>query len=352
MAKPHTAGATSQNDCRIAVIGIGKAGSNTVSRLTDMGVAFAQSISVNTDTAKLKTCKAKHRVLVNGKLVKCLMPLEESQYARALEELRRQIEDLLHGIDIVFITVGLSEEAPAFLAPFVAEIAKRKGAVTVGVVARPSRGRRGRDERVVSILNEMREQCHTVVVIDNNKLTELLPRLLRREARRLADKVIAKMIKGVVETISAPSLDNFDFKTVFCRSGMAIIDLEDDSSKIAEKTVQEAVKTPLIHLDYVQATGNLLNPTGDNRITIEDANRVGEIVTGTIDDDALVIWGARVNPQIEGNLKYRLLMTGVNSTHASYGLGAIAPQLFNLEPSMEPERPLGLKLDLYQMETF
>ncbi len=351
MAKPQAA-AAGQNDCRIAVIGLGKAGASTITRLTDMGVTFVQSIAVNSDSARLKTCKAKHRILMNGKLLKCSIPMEDPQYDRALKQSGAQIEDLLSGIDIAFITASLSEGTTAFLAPFAAEIAKRKGAVIVGVVARSSRGKRSRNERIVGVLTEMRKQCHTVVVIDNNKLTDLLPKLLRGEAYQLADKVIAKMIKGVVETISAPSLDSFDFKTVFCRSGLAVVDLEDDFSKNAEKAVQEAVKTPPIHLDYVEATGSLLNPSGNSRITIESANRVGEIVTGTIDDHALVIWGARVNPQIEGNLKYTLLMTGVNSTQVSYGLGAIAPQLFNLEPCLEPERPLDLKLDLYQMENF
>jgi cell division protein FtsZ len=90
--------------------------------------------------------------------------------------------------------------------------------------------------------------------------------------------------------------------------------------------------------------------TGDNQMTIEEANRVGEIVTEMMDVDALVIWGARVNPQQNGKLKVTLVMTGVNSPHLLSGFGTIAPQLFNMEAYAEPERPLGIELNLYQME--
>jgi cell division GTPase FtsZ len=103
-------------------------------------------------------------------------------------------------------------------------------------------------------------------------------------------------------------------------------------------------------VDYAGATGALIHVTGDNQMTIEEANRVGEIVTEMIDDNALVIWGARVNPEQDGKLKVTLVMTGVNSPDILSGFGTIAPQLFNLEPYAEPEKPLDIKLDLYQLE--
>jgi cell division protein FtsZ len=87
-------------------------------------------------------------------------------------------------------------------------------------------------------------------------------------------------------------------------------------------------------------------------MTIEEANRVGEIVTEMMDSNALVIWGARVNPVQDGKLKVTLVLTGVNSPHILSGFGTIAPNLYNMEPYAEPEKPLGIKLDLYQMENF
>jgi cell division protein FtsZ len=238
----------------------------------------------------------------------------------------------------------------------VAEIARRKGAITVGVVTTPFRIEKGRSGFAATALTEMRRQCDTVVVIDNNKLMQLVPQLPIGEAFRVADQVLAKTIKGIVETISAPSLINLDFadfRTIVRRGGMAIVGVgESDAPNRAEEAVRNALTSPLLDVDYAGATGALIHVTGDNQMTIEEANRVGEIVTEMMDGNAMVIWGARVNPEQDGKLKVTLVMTGVNSPHVLSGFGAIAPQLFNMEPHAEPEKHLDLKLNLYQMESF
>ncbi|MCK4434369.1 hypothetical protein KAU92_02675, partial [Candidatus Bathyarchaeota archaeon] len=201
---------------------------------------------------------------------------------------------------------------------------------------------------------EMRRQCDTVVVIDNNKLMQLVPQLPINEAFRVADQVLANMIKGIVETVSAPSLINLDFadfRTIIRRGGVAVVGVgESDAPNRAEEAVKNALKSPLLDVDYMGATGALIHVSGDNQMTIEEANRVGEIITEMIDDNALVIWGARVNPELNGMLKVTLMMTGVYSPHLLSGFGTIAPQLFNLEPYAEPEKPLDIDLKLYQME--
>jgi cell division protein FtsZ len=205
-------------------------------------------------------------------------------------------------------------------------------------------------------LTEMRRQCDTVVVIDNNKLMQLVPQLPINEAFKVADQVLANMIKGIVETISAPSLINLDFadfKTIVRRGGVAVVGVgESDAPNRAEEAVRNALRSPLLNVDYAGATGALIHVTGDSQMTIEEANRVGEIVTEMMDVNALVIWGARVNPEQNGKLKVTLVMTGVNSPHILSGFGAIAPKLFNLEPYAEPEKPLDIKLGLYQLENF
>ncbi|HVP16490.1 MAG TPA: hypothetical protein VMT42_03905, partial [candidate division Zixibacteria bacterium] len=199
-----------------------------------------------------------------------------------------------------------------------------------------------------------RRRCDTVVVIDNNKLMQLVPQLPISEAFRVADQVLANMIKGIVETISTPSLINLDFadfKTIVSRGGVAVVGVgESDAPNRAEEAVRNALRTPLLDVDYAGATGALVHVTGDNQMTIEEANRVGEIVTEMMDRSAMVIWGARVNPKQNGKLKVTLVMTGVNSPHILSGFGTIAPQLFNLEPYAEPEKPSNLDLGLYQME--
>jgi len=342
--------------CHIAVIGVGGAGNNTVTRLVEMGITGAECVAVNTDALHLSASRAHRKILIGEKLTKGLGVGGDPKRGRAaIEESKKRVEDLLSNVDIAFITAGLGGGTGTGAAPVVAEIARRNGAIAVGVVTTPFRIERGRIEYAANALTEMRRQCDTVVVIDNNKLMQLVPQLPINEAFRVADQVLANMIKGIVETISAPSLINLDFadfKTIVKRGGVAVVGVgESDAPNRAEEAVRNALRSPLLNVDYAGATGALIHVTGDDQMTIEEANRVGEIVTEMMDDNALVIWGARVNPEQDGKLKVTLVMTGVNSPHILSGFGTIAPQLFNLEPYAEPEKPLDIKLNLYQMES-
>jgi cell division protein FtsZ len=343
--------------CHIAVIGVGGAGNNTVTRLMEAGITCAECVAVNTDALHLNTSKANRKILIGEKLTKGLGVGGDPRLGKAaIEESRKRIEDLLAGVDMVFITAGLGGGTGTGAAPVIAEIARRKGVIVVGVVTTPFRIEKGRNEYASNALKEMRRQCDTVVVIDNNKLMHLVPQLPISEAFRVADQVLANMIKGIVETISMPSLINLDlsdFKTIVSRGGMAVVGVgESDAPNRAEEAVRNALSTPLLDVDYAGATGALIHVTGDNQMTIEEANRVGEIVTEMMDCNALVIWGARVNPHQDGKLKVTLVMTGVNSSPMLSGFGKVAPHLFNLEPYTEPEKRLNVKLDLYQMENF
>ncbi len=343
--------------CRILVIGIGGAGNNAVTRLMDMSIDGAECIAMNTDALHLDASRAHKKVLIGEKLTRGLGVGGNPRLGRAaIEESRKRVEDLLADVDIVFITAGLGGGTGTGAAPIIANMARRRGAITVGVVTTPFRIEKGRMEHAAQALTEMRRQCDTVVVIDNNKLMQLVPQLPINEAFRVADQVLANMIKGIVETVSAPSLINLDFadfRTIIRQSGVAVVGVgESDAPNRAEEAVKNALKSPLLDVDYMGATGALIHVSGDNQMTIEEANRVGEIITEMMDDNALVIWGARVNPELNGMLKVTLMMTGVNSPHLLSGFGTIAPQLFNLEPYAEPEKPLDVDLNLYQMENF
>lgn len=337
------------------VVGIGGSGNNTVTHLAETGALGAEYVAINTDAVHLNASKANQKILIGEKLTKGLGVGGDPKLGRAaLEESRQRVEDLLSDANIVFVTAGLGGGTGTGGAPTVAEIARRKGAITVGVVTTPFRIEKGRIEYANAALVEMRKQCDTVVVIDNNKLMHLVPQLPISEAFRMADQVLANMIKGIVETISSPSLINLDFadfRTIVKRGGLAIVGVgESDAPNRAEEAVRNALTSPLLDIDYAGATGALIHVTGDNQMTIEEANRVGEIVTEMMDNNALVIWGARVNPEQSGKLKVTLVMTGLNDLHDPSGLGTIAPQLFNMEQHYEPEKQLNLALNLYQLE--
>ncbi len=343
------------DNCRTLVIGVGGAGCNTVTRLAEMGARGIECVAINTDAVHLRASKVNQKILMGEKLTRGFGLGGDPKLGKAaIEESKVFVEDLLCGVDIVFLTAGLGGGTGTGAAPVVAEMARRKGAIVVGVVTMPFRIEKGRMKYAASALAEMRRQCDTVVVIDNNKLMHLVPQLPLGEAFRVADQVLAKMIKGIVETISAPSLINLDFadfKTIVKRGGMAIVGVgESDAPNRAEEAVRNALRSPLLDVDYAGATGALIHVTGDNQMTIEEANRVGEIVTETMDNDALVIWGARVNPEQDGKLKVTLVMTGVDTPQIPSGFEAITPQLFNMESRSGQEKHLGIELDLYQLE--
>lgn len=344
--------------CCIEVVGVGGAGNNTVTRLMEMGITSTETIAVNTDALHLAVSKASNKLLIGEKLTRGLGVGGDPKLGKAaIEESRKAVEDMLTEADIVFVTAGLGGGTGTGAAPVVAEIARKKGAITVGVVTTPFRIEKGRMKNAVHALTELRRECDTVVVIDNNKLMQLVPQMPINEAFKVADQVLANMIKGIVETISTPSLINLDFadfKTIVKRGGIAVVGIgESDAPNRAEEAVKKALRSPLLDIDYAGATGALIHVTGDNQMTIEEANRVGEIVTEMMHNDALVIWGARVNPQCSGTLRVTLVMTGVNSPNLLSGFGTIAPQLHNLEPyTNESEKPLNIDLNLYQLENF
>lgn len=343
--------------CRILVLGVGGAGNNTISRLMEMSVEGAECVAINTDVQHLNATNAAHKVLIGEKTTRGLGAGGNPEVGRAaIEESKEKLESLLAGTDIAFIATGLGGGTGTGAAPVVAEIARRSGAVVVGVVTMPFRIEKGRVECAIKGLNDMRRKCDTVVVIDNNKLLDFVPQLPLNEAFKVADQVLANMIKGVVETISAPSLINLDFadfKTIVGKGGVAVVGVgESDAPNRAEEAVQNALRNPLLDVDYAGATGALIHVSGDNQMTVEEANRVGEIVTEMMHNNSSVIWGARINPNLEGVLKVTLVMTGVNSPQLLSGFGIMEPQLFDIDPCSEPEEPLPIDLGLDQIEDF
>jgi len=343
--------------CRIMVLGIGGAGSNTISKLVEYGLSEAECVAINTDLRDLNCTKAARKVLIGEGVTRGLSASGNPEIGRAaVEESRPYIENLLENLDVAFIAVGLGGGTGTGAAPIVADIAHRKGAVVVGAVTTPLGTEKSRIGYATRALNEMRRVCDTVVIVDNNRLTELVPKLPMTEVFKVANQVLADMIKGIVETLAAPSLINLDFaefKTIIGKGGVAVVGVgESDAPNRAEEAVRNALRAPLLNVDYAGAKGALVHVSGDRNMTVEEVNRVGEIVTEMIGHDALVSWGARVSPDTEGALKVTLVMTGVRSPYMLGGFGNIMPKLYDIESSFsEPEKSLPIDLGLGQIES-
>ena len=306
---------------KIMVIGAGGAGCNSISRIAEMGVGGAQLVAINTDKQQL--------ALLSDDLVKILIGksvtrgLGAGGYpevgAKAAEVSRPALEEVLRGVDMLFITAGMGGGTGTGAAPVVAEIAKQQGAIVVAIVTYPFRMERARIIKAEEGINRLKDVCDTVVVIDNNRLVELVPNLPMQEAFKVADEVIARTVSGITETITQPSLVNLDYadvRAVMGNKGLSVIAVgESKSVDKVKEVVEDTLKNALLDVDMSGASGALIHITGGPELTLGEATQVGEKLTEKIDPNATVIWGARVDPTFENKIEVIAIFTGVHSPY-------------------------------------
>jgi len=342
---------------KILVFGVGGAGNNTVNRLMESGIIGAECIAINTDKQHVDAVHAHQKLLIGEKTTRGLGAGGNPEFGRlAIDESQDKVNALMNNVDVVFVAAGMGGGTGTGAAPRVAEMAHERGAIVVGVVTMPFRHERARLGIAVEGLNRMRHVCDTVVVIDNNKLMELVPQLPINEAFAIADGILSNMVKGITETIALPSLINLDFadfRTIMKRGGVAIVGVgESEAPNRAEESVRNALQCPLIDVDYEGAHGALIHVSGDDTMTLAEASRVAEIVTEVMNEEAMVIWGARVDPSLTGLMRVTLLLTGVHSPQLLGGFGMRLLDLIDMESDAGPDQTLNIDLDLYQLEDF
>ncbi len=303
----------------IKIFGIGGGGCNTIDRLVDAGIIGAELYAANTDAQHLLTIRSPHKLLLGRRVTRGLgagaLPQVGEESAR---EAADEIRSVVHGADMIFITCGLGGGTGTGGAPVVAQLAKEAGALTIAICTFPFRAEGAiRAENAEFGLEKLRSFADTVVVIPNDKLLELVPRLALNAAFKVADDVLMRAIKGITEVITKPGLVNLDFndiKTIMKGGGVAMIGLgESDRDDRSEAAIEEAINSPLIDVDISHATGALVNVTGGNDMSVAEAEKVSEIVQGRIAANARIIWGAAVDPSLEHKLRVMLILTGVKS---------------------------------------
>lgn len=308
-------------EARIVVVGCGGAGNNTINRLMEIGIQGAETIAINTDKQHLEVIQADKKILIGATLTRGLGAGGYPEIGRKAAEMAKNIlEEQLKGADLVFVTAGMGGGTGTGSAPVVAEVAKENGAIVVGVVTYPFKIERARMKKADEGIARMSEVCDTVIIIDNNKLLDLVPNLPINDAFKVADEIIAQAVKGITETIAVPSLINIDFadvKAVMSGGGVAMIGVgEVDSSDRGDRVqnvVRETLSCPLLDVDYRGAKGALIHITGGPDLTLKEANDIGEGITKELDPEANVIWGARIDPEMEGCIRVMAIITGVKS---------------------------------------
>ena len=303
----------------IKIVGCGGGGSNTVNRLVESGIMGAELYAANTDAQHLLAVHAPHKILLGRRATRGLgagaLPQVGEEAAREAEE---ELKAALTGADIVFVTCGLGGGTGTGAAPVVAQIAKELGALAIAICTAPFKAEGSvRQENAEYGLERLRSVADTVIVIPNDKLLDLVPRLSIDAAFKVADEVLMRSIKGITEVVTKPGLVNLDFndlKTIMRGGGVAMIGLgEGEDEGRAAEAVNEAIDSPLIEVDISDAAGALVNVTGGPDMSVAEAEEVAEIVQSRISGNARIIWGAAVDPELEGKIRVMVVITGVKS---------------------------------------
>ncbi len=325
---------------KIMVVGVGGAGCNTVSRLTELGASGADIIATNTDAKHLSITKAHKKLLIGKDTTKGLGAGGYPQVGeKAANEQRTPIKQLLEGVDLVFVTAGMGGGTGTGAAPVISELAKSMGAIVVGAVTMPFKMEGTRIQKAEDGLSKLRQVTDTVVVIENQKLLEYAGSMPLAQAFALADELISMMIKGITETITVPSLVNLDFadvKTIMKAGGVSAICVgESDSQSRIKDAVLKALNHPLLEVDYAGALGALIHVICGPDCTLAEINEAGELISKRLSPDSQVIWGARVMPEYTGKVQVIAIVTGVKSP---YLLGPVERE----EMARAAENELGI----------
>ena len=304
----------------IKVFGIGGAGSNAVTWLFNKGINGATVYAANTDALHLSIAKADEKMLIGKELTR---GLGAGGYPKvgmeAAKESITEVKKSVSGADMVFIVGGEGGGTGSGAMPVFAQAAKESGAVVIGVVTMPFECEKARIDKAEFGLQQLRDIADTVIVIDNERLVDIAGKLPIEHAFAVANELVSTMIKGIVETITLPSLINLDYADVSAimkNGGVAVIGIgESNTTDKVNEAVRQALSHPLLDVDYKGATGALIHVTCGPDMKLEEFSNIGHLVTENISPEAQVIIGARINKEFEGRVRVITIMTGVKSPY-------------------------------------
>jgi len=305
---------------RVKVIGCGGGGGNSVSRMKEIGIKGCEIIAINTDAQDLLYTNVDTKILIGRELTRGLGAGSNPKMGeQAAKESESEIRKKLGESDLVFITCGEGGGTGTGAAPIIAQIAKKSGALTIGVVTLPFtvEGQK-RIENAQNGLEKLAAVTDTLIVIPNDKLLEIAPEIPIHTAFKVADELLTNAVKGITELITKSGLVNLDFadvKAVMTNGGVSLIGIgEADSQNRAVEAVEKAMNNPLLSVDITNATGALVNITGGSDMSLDEYKKVMEIIGQKISPDAKLISGAQISPDLENTIKVLLIVTGVKSS--------------------------------------
>jgi cell division protein FtsZ len=307
-----------QTTAKLKVVGCGGAGGNAVNRMIGAGLRGVEFISVNTDVQALNQSLAPTRLQIGANTTRGLGSGGDPTVGRrSAEEDEQSVADTLTGSDMVFLTAGMGGGTGTGSAPVVARLAKQTGALTVAVVTKPFvfEGRR-RMRQAEEGLAELRAEVDTLIVIPNERLLSVVEKgTPLTDAFSVADEILLKATKGISDLVTVPGLVNLDFadvKAVMSNRGNALMGTGRGSGPSrAMEAAQTAVSSPLLEdVSISGAEGVLVNITGGRDLTLHEVNEAAQIVTQAAGEEANVIFGSVIDPNLDGEIIITVVATG------------------------------------------
>jgi len=325
----------------IKVVGVGGGGVNAVNRMIEAGLRGVEFIGVNTDAQTLLMSDAEVKLDIGRETTRGLGAGSDPEIGRsAADEHREEIEEILKGADMVFITAGEGGGTGTGGAPLIADIARELGALTIGVVTRPFafEGKRRASQADTGIM-ELKKAVDTLIVVPNDRLLQVSdPNTPMVEAFRMADQVLYQGVDGITSLITTPGLINLDFadvKTVMTGAGSALMGIGlGEGEDRAEEAAKAAISSPLLESSIEGAKGVLLSIAGPTDLTLHEVNRAADLITRVAHSEANIIFGAVVDDALGQEVRVTVIAAGFDK------LPQISEGRITRLLEVEPEEPL------------
>lgn len=301
----------------IKVIGIGGGGNNAINRMIDSGLKGVEFISVNTDAQALYLSKADKKIQIGEKLTKGLGAGANPEIGRkAAEESKNEIEEVLKGADMIFVTAGMGGGTGTGAAPVIAEISKNLGILTVGVVTKPFafEGKKRMANAEMGIAN-IKNSVDTLITIPNDRLLSIAEKKTSMiDAFKMADDVLRQGVQGISDLIAVPGLINLDFadvRTIMMGTGLAHMGIgKGTGENRAVEAAKQAISSPLLETSIEGAKGVLLNITGGSNLGLLEVNEAAELISSAADPEANIIFGAVIDEKLQDEIRITVIATG------------------------------------------
>jgi cell division protein FtsZ len=324
----------------IKVVGIGGGGVNAVNRMIESGLKGVEFVAINTDAQALLMSEADVKLDIGRETTRGLGSGADPEIGRrASEEHRGEIEEILKGADMVFVTAGEGGGTGTGGAPVVADIARELGALTIGVVTRPFsfEGQR-RAKQADEGIQDLKESVDTLIIVPNDRLLQISdPETSMLDAFRMADQVLYQGVEGITSLIMTPGLINLDFadvRTVLTNAGSALMGIGAAVGESrAEEAARAAISSPLLEASIEGARGLLLSVAGGSDLGLHEANRAAETITRAAHPEANIIFGAVIDDGLGDECRVTVIAAGFDK---------FAPAERRPAYSFPDELPVGL----------